>query len=87
MQGNRGLEVICIRFGGVNPENAVTEKVLAEEPLSPKIWFYHKDCIDLVRACIEAESVPNNFSIVYGVSDNPGRIHDITNPFGWNPKS
>ena len=84
---HHNLEVICIRFGGVNPQNEITQEMLAAEPILPKVWFSHQDCVALVRACIKAQTVPNNFTIVYGVSDNPERIHDLTNPFGWTPLS
>lgn len=81
----RGLEVVCIRFGGINLQDALTEEILTKEPYYPRVWFRHKDCVSLVKACVEAESVPKNYSIVYGVSENSNRIHDLTNPFGWSP--
>ncbi len=78
----QGLEIICIRFGGVNPENRSDET----DPKERAVWFAHKDCVELLKKCIEAESIPNNFLIIYGVSDNKGRIHDYSNPLGWKPK-
>ncbi len=79
--GTQGLEVICIRFGGVSSTN---------EPLNgPKdelVYLHHADCISLIEAILEAPAVPENFAILYGISDNAGRIHDIGNPFGWVPK-
>jgi len=77
----KGLEVVCIRLGGVNRGN--------KAPSNPKerpVWLSHKDCVNLFRNCLEAENVPNNFSIVYGVSESKNRIHDYSNPFGWVPK-
>lgn len=79
------LEVICIRFGGVNSKNKITKEILEAEPIFSKVWFSHKDCVALVKACIEAEYVPDNFVVIYGVSNNSQRIHDVTNPFGWVP--
>lgn len=79
-----GLEVVCIRFGGINPQNSPSGSEYPSEERAA--WLSHKDCISLVRSIIEADSVPNNFVIVYGVSDNEGRIHDISNPFGWKPR-
>ncbi len=76
-----GLEVICIRFGGVTLDNQ-----LREEPLAEKIWLHTQDCASLINACIDAPSVPENFCIVNGVSNNTGRVHAWSNPFGWVPK-
>ena len=78
----KGLQVICIRFGGVNPENQP-----AKEPSHERaVWFSHKDCVSLVQAILEAKNMPDNFVVMYGMSDNSGRIHDLSNPFGWKPK-
>lgn len=78
----KGLEVVCIRFGGVNPQN--------KPPVDPSeeraAWFSHGDCVSLVRTILEAQTIPNNFLIVYGVSDNKNRLHDISNPLNWTPK-
>jgi uronate dehydrogenase len=54
-----GLEVACIRIGTVNKEN----RPLTVRHLST--WLSHRDCVDLFRACLEAELT---FEIVYGVS-------------------
>lgn len=78
----KGLQVVCIRFGGINPQNQPAEK----PPYERAVWFSHNDCISLVKTILEVNNIPNNFSVVYGVSDNLGRVHDISNPFGWKPK-
>lgn len=78
----KGLEVVCIRFGGVNEEN----KPADNDPGEKAVWFAHEDCIELVRSCLQAEKIPNNFLIIYGVSDNKNRIHDYSNPLDWKPK-
>ncbi|MGA2968047.1 MAG: NAD-dependent epimerase/dehydratase family protein, partial [Candidatus Levyibacteriota bacterium] len=82
------LEVICIRFGGVatvldaaNPKTQESLEQIAERAAR----LSHQDAVSLVRKCLTAEKVPNNFVILYGVSDNYGRIHDLMNPFGWQP--
>lgn len=80
--GYRGLEVVCIRFGGVNPEDRAD---MPEEGYT-KIWLSHKDCIELVKTCIEAPQIPDKFLIIYGVSNNSSRVHDYANPFGWTPQ-
>lgn len=77
----KGLEVICIRFGGVNKENKPPSEVFEK-----RVWLSHGDCVGLVRKCIEADKIPDNFLVVYAVSNNKNRIHDFSNPFGWVPK-
>lgn len=79
---SKGLEVVCIRFGGVNPESQIP----IDPPEERAVWFSHRDCVSLVKTVIDADTVPDNFYIVYGVSDNKNRMHDITNPWGWRPK-
>ena len=44
------------------------------------------DCAELIRKAITTNKIPGNFVIVNGVSDNKGRVHDISNPLGWFPK-
>lgn len=78
----KGLQVVCIRFGGINPQN----QPATEPPYERAVWFSHNDCISLVKTILEANEIPDNFVVMYGMSDNPGRIHDISNPFGWKPK-
>lgn len=85
----KGLEVICIRFGGVNPENKpprVENHSDIAQRAERAVWLSHRDCVELVKKCIETKAVPDNFAIIYGVSNNTRRIHDISNPFGWKPK-
>lgn len=78
----KGLEVICVRFGGVN--------VADIPPMSPyserQVWLSQKDCISLIKSLINTTEVPGKYAIVYGVSDNRDRLHDISNPFGWVPE-
>jgi nucleoside-diphosphate-sugar epimerase len=78
----KGLGVVCVRFGGVNPRDIPPEAPQSEH----QVWLSHNDCTRLVAACLEASSIPNNFEIVYGVSDNSDRIHDISNSLGWVPQ-
>ncbi|HYH75106.1 MAG TPA: NAD(P)-dependent oxidoreductase [Candidatus Saccharimonadales bacterium] len=75
----KGLEVICIRFGGVNKQDVPPET----PPTERQVWLSHRDCAALVQACIDAPTIPDNYAIVYAVSNNTGRLHDTSNPFGW----
>lgn len=77
----RGVEVVCIRFGGVNKRDA---SHIAEEGYE-KVWLSHRDCVAMVRACIQSTRVPDNFVVMYGISRNRRRVHDYSNPFGWVP--
>jgi uronate dehydrogenase len=74
----KGLEVVCIRFGGVNSNNTSSSNAIE--------WLSHRDCVMLVRHCLKADKIPDNYQIIYGVSKNKKRIHDYSNPFGWIPQ-
>lgn len=85
----KGLEVICIRFGGVNPENKpprVGDEHDVAKLAERAVWLSHRDCVELVRRCIEVKRIPGNFAIIYGVSNNTERLHDVSNPVGWVPR-
>ncbi len=60
------LEVIVIRFGGVNKE----DKVLLCEKDYEKIWLRHEDCISVVQKCIDKETVSDNFELITAVSNS-----------------
>lgn len=75
----KGLEVVCIRFGAVGYGRDKSKE-------GKMVWFSDRDCISLIKTILEAKNIPNNFFIVYGVSNNKTRIHDYSNPLGWKPK-
>lgn len=79
---NKGLEVVCLRFGGVNPKDEIDK---TEEGFE-KVWLSHRDCVNLVEKCIEAPNISDNFQIIYGISNNSSRIHNNLNKLGWIPK-
>lgn len=79
----RGLEVICVRFGGVNPKNQKPEK---NQERDDSTWLTHEDCVAAIDTCLKVETVPNNFVVFYAVSNNDDRIHNTVNPLGWSPK-
>ena len=78
----KGLEIVCLRFGGVNPEDRVD---LPEEGYR-KVWLSHRDLTDLMVQCISAEKIPNGFTIINAVSNNDGRIFNTVNPLNWHPQ-
>lgn len=59
-----GLDVICVRFGGINAQDIPNIK----EKNYKKIWLRHQDCVALIKHCIEMKNVSRHFQIVYGVS-------------------
>ena len=77
----KDLEVICIRFGGVNRD----DQPPASPPSERQVWFSQQDCASLIASCLQAENIPNGFAIVYGISANDGLVQDLSNPFGWEP--
>ncbi len=77
-----GLEVICIRFGGVNERNEIR---FNEDPLYDKVLLYKEDFIRLMEMCIEANNVPDDFAVFFAVSNVKGRVHALDNFLGWYP--
>ena len=77
-----GLEVICIRLGGVNKRNEIR---FNEDPLYDKVLLYKEDFVQLIRMCIEVKKVPDNFAVFYAVSNVKGRVHVLDNFLGWKP--
>lgn len=75
-----GLEVICLRIGNVNEEDAPKPTIDGR----PQRWLSKHDLGQLVTACLQAEEVPDRFQVVYGVSE--GSVFDWINPFGYLPQ-
>jgi uronate dehydrogenase len=75
----QGLEVICVRFGGVSDQTAPWDDI-------PLVGLSHPDCARMISCCIDAQSVPDNFTVFYGISANKNRIHDYSNVLGWEPQ-
>jgi NAD+ dependent glucose-6-phosphate dehydrogenase len=93
-----GLRVFNLRIGWVmdvdDPLQADigTQKV---PPLDDKaararacaIWLSHRDCVELIRCCLEADHV--RYGVYYGISDNAGKFYDLTNAreeLGYHPQ-
>ena len=79
--GTRGLDVACIRLGAVTADGVPDPA----DPWERRVHLSHEDCASAIASCLEAPVVPGRFSVFYAVSDNPGRLHDLDNPFGWRP--
>ncbi|OGH04539.1 MAG: hypothetical protein A2W22_04710 [Candidatus Levybacteria bacterium RBG_16_35_11] len=80
----KGLEVVVIRLGGINPTDI--PPLSGNDPWEERAaWLSRNDCISLIKSVIQAENIPGNFVLMYAVSNNRNRIHDTSNPFGWRP--
>ena len=73
-----GLEVVCVRFGGICNQEAPGDDFSI-------VGLSHPDCAKMITCCIDVPKVPNKFTVFYAVSANKGRIHDYNNTFGWIP--
>lgn len=49
-------------------------------------WLNNEDCVAVVRAALVADEIPGNYAVLHAVSENPKRIHDLTNTINWKPK-
>jgi NAD+ dependent glucose-6-phosphate dehydrogenase len=74
----RGLEVVCLRLGGVNSAGR-----RPDDEWEARVWLAHEDLCSLVRHCLVDDSLASRFQVVYAVSDNAGRVHDTSNSLGW----
>ncbi|MEM2094192.1 MAG: NAD(P)-dependent oxidoreductase [Candidatus Bathyarchaeia archaeon] len=84
---DKGLQVIIIRFGGVNRDDSPLKGPLGEVGYY-SVWFSHRDAGQLVRKCIEAENLPR-YVVFWGVSNNRYSIFDISNAremLGYSPE-
>jgi NAD+ dependent glucose-6-phosphate dehydrogenase len=75
------FEFIGVRLGGVTRDNSVKT---GEGQTAT--WLSHNDLVSAVDACLAPEPVPRRSTVFYVVSNNADRIHDTTNPFGWEPR-
>jgi nucleoside-diphosphate-sugar epimerase len=75
------FEFIGVRFGGVTRDNSVK---MGEGQAAT--WLSHDDLVGALDACLATGPVPGRSTVFYVMSNNAGRIHDTTNPFGWKPK-
>ena len=78
----KGLEVVCVRFAATG--YGVDLNVLGVD--GKALWFSDGACVGLIKKILEAKEIPNNFLIMYGISNNQTRVHDYQNPLGWIPQ-
>ncbi len=75
---HHGREVVALRFGGVTTHGA-----RRDDGIDAMVYLSHPDLVACVQAAVEAPLPPSRFAVLYAVSDNPKRVHDTTNPLGW----
>lgn len=78
----KGLEVVCIRFGGVR-----TDDSFPVEPGYHAFWLSRRDCAQIVQKAVDAE-LESNFNVVFGVSGNTWnvyRLEEARNILGYDP--
>jgi len=79
-----GMKVFCLRIGSFQPNEAL-ENRRSDRILST--WLSHRDCVQLVRRCLEVEGV--DFGVFYGISGNTRAYWDIQNArdlLGYEPE-
>lgn len=77
---------VSLRLGGVRADNAPPRDINPDiHKLEQKVWLEHSDLANLVRSIID-DPHPG-YEVMYAVSDNEGRFHDVSNSFGWQPTS
>jgi len=79
---NRGMSVVCIRIGGLNPEN------LPRNVREKSIFTSHRDMAQMTVKCIEAPD-DLRFDIFYAISNNRWNYRDISHPIdvvGYAPE-
>lgn len=70
--GTQGLQVLAIRFGGVRGDDRVVDEVGYHA-----LWLSRRDCVQVIRRALDAE-IPQGFSVVFAVSGNKSRVHDLS---------
>jgi nucleoside-diphosphate-sugar epimerase len=80
LAARRPVEVIAIRFGGVGTDD---RRAPGGEGA---VLLRRQDCLTCVQAVLGTTPNPSRYACFYAVSDNPDRVHDLSNPFNWQPE-
>ncbi len=78
-----GMEIICLRIGSFQPDEAVTTR---DNDRILSTWLSHRDCVQLVWRSIESST---KYGIYYGISGNKRAYWDISNAreeLGYDPE-
>lgn len=79
---SEGLGVICVRFGRLRVDDFISHDDTSEIP----VFLSRRDAVTLIRTILASEIKPGSFTILYAVSNNSLKVHDLSNPFGWVPQ-
>ncbi len=77
------MEIICLRIGSFQPDEAVTTR---DNDRILSTWLSHRDCVQLVWRSIESST---KYGIYYGISGNKRAYWDISNAreeLGYDPE-
>jgi nucleoside-diphosphate-sugar epimerase len=77
---NDAMRVACIRYGAVTADN----QPHPTDDWERRVWLSHADAGSLIDAALTRDW-PEPYTLCYGVSNNEGRVHDLSNPWGWSP--
>ncbi len=77
---SKDLQIVCVRFGAVG---YATSDMGGE---GSAVWLSPEDCVSLINKILSVDKLKKDFEIVYGVSNNKTKVHDLGNSFGWKPK-
>lgn len=74
----KGLGVVAIRFGGVQPARP-------RDPQERGRWLSHPDLVNVVQRALDAPLGPDNWEVLHAVSRGFWRRHSVRNGLGWSP--
>lgn len=78
---DEATRIVDVRYGGVTGDGSPHRTDNWEQ----RVWLSHPDLCAMARAVVD-HPAPPVYSLFYAVSANDHRVHDTTNPFGWEPK-
>jgi nucleoside-diphosphate-sugar epimerase len=75
---------VSLRLGAVTPDDRPLRDNDNPEVLDHerRVWLSHRDLADLGTKII-CRKATSDYDVVYAVSDNIGRFHDVSNRYGW----
>lgn len=77
---------VSLRLGGVRANNLPpTDSNPEIHEHEQRVWLEHSELVGIVQAIIDTPRP--GYEVMYAISDNDGRFHDISNSFGWEPFS
>jgi nucleoside-diphosphate-sugar epimerase len=78
-----GIDVTCVRFGGVNTENVRP----TSDPFEEAVWLSHEDLLALIEKWIKSQVYICRHVVMHATSYHESVVYDLDNPFRWEPKN